>query len=115
MNSCPIPAARSPEPRFPCWGARKPAQLDPAPSPRSLISRWRRPLQTLPPLKVRPRLRVRVQPFPAANDLRHDLRGCDDGAPFVVSVHPPPLLPKRVQARTPVPAPLSTGGATRQL
>jgi len=46
------------------------------------------------------RLRVLLPPLPAANDLRHDLRDCDDGALFVVSVHlprMPRLLPRQVR------------------
>ena len=66
------------------------------------------------------RLRVLAQPLPAANGLRHDLRGCDDGATFVVSVRLPQLLGmtprlllRRVQVRVPAQAPLSPGGATQ--
>jgi len=71
-----------------------------------------------PPRQVFPRLRPRVQPLPVANDLRHDLRGCDVGATFVVSVHPPqqaPQLPRQVQVAAPAQAPVSPGGAIRQL
>ena len=38
------------------------------------------------------RLRVRAQPLPALDEIRHDLRGCDDGGVFVVSVHLPRML-----------------------
>jgi len=73
-------------------------------------------LRMLLPQKFLRRPRVRLQQLPAANDLRHDLRGCDGGAPFVVSVHLPPipwmtlrLLPRRVRA--PAQVPVSAGGA----
>jgi hypothetical protein len=35
---------------------------------------------------ARLRLRVRAQPLSAVDEIRHDLRGCDDGAAFVVSL-----------------------------
>jgi len=75
-------------------------------------------LRMLLPQKFLRRPRVRLQQVPAANDLRHDLRGCDGGAPFVASVRlpqmpwmTPQLLPRQVQVRAPARVPLSTGGA----
>ena len=56
-------------------------------------------------------LQLRVQPLPAADEIRHDLRGLDGGGTFVVSVQLPRtsrLVPRRAQA------PVSTGGATRR-
>src|SRR6266481_2744806 len=93
-------------------------QPDPATSRQPLVSRRMLLLRMLLPQKFLRRLRARVQPIPAESDLRHDLRGCDVGATFVVSVHPSqqaPQLPRRVQVRAPAQAPVSTGGATRLL
>jgi hypothetical protein len=77
-------------------------------------------LRMLLPQKFLRRLPARVQPIPAESDRHRDLRGCDDGATFVVSVHLPPmpwmmprLLPRRVQLRAPALAPVSTADATR--
>ena len=113
MSSYPIPATRSPELPSPCWRAWEPAQLEPVPSLRPLVS-WL-PLRRLLLSRKFPRqLLVRPQSLPAANDLRHDLLDCDDGAAFVVSVHPlwmPRLLPRQTQVRVLGPVPLSTGGA----
>src|ERR1700686_5072410 len=120
MNSCPIPATRSPEPPFPCWGARELAQLEPAPSPQPPISRRSLLPRMLQPGNLLRRLRVLPQSLPTANDLRRDLHGCDDGAASVVSVHlpqtpwmTPQLLPTPVPVRAPAHAPLSPGGATQ--
>jgi hypothetical protein len=73
------------------------------------------------PLRTFPRrLRVGPQPLPAANDLRLDLRDCDDAVAFAVSLHLPqmpwmalPQLPRRVQVCAPARAPVSTVGATQ--
>jgi len=125
MNSCPIPATRSQGLPFPCWGARHPAPLESAPSPQPPVSGRMLLLRTLLPRMLQPgkvprRLRPLVWQLPAASDLHHDLRGCDDGATSAVSVRlqqirlmMPRRLPIPVQARAPTQAPLSPGGATQ--
>jgi hypothetical protein len=58
----------------------------------------------LPPTVLRP---LRAQRLPAVDEIRHDLRGCDDGETFVVAAHLPPMLrlaPKRAPVRAPAPA-----------
>lgn len=65
-------------------------------------------------LPRRARLRGRAWPLPAAIEIRHDLRGPDDGARFVVSVQlqrMPRMVPRQAQPRARAPVP--TGGATR--
>jgi hypothetical protein len=45
-------------------------------------------------------LPLRAQRLPAVDEIRHDLRGCDDGETF--SAHLPPMLrlaPRRAPAR----------------
>jgi len=47
------------------------------------------------------------QRLPAADEIRHDLRGCDDGETFVASVLlflMPGLAPKRIPAQARAPA-----------
>jgi hypothetical protein len=49
----------------------------------------------------------RAQQLPGVDEIRHDLRGCDDGETFVVAAHLPPMLrlaPKRAPVRAPAPA-----------
>ena len=48
------------------------------------------------------------QRLPAGDEVRHDLRGCDDGEKLVVSVLlllMPGLAPKRIPAQAPARAP----------
>ncbi len=126
MNSCPNPATRWPGLPFPCWRGRERAQLEraqlelaqlelaaiqPATSRQPLVPRRMLLRRTvLPPLPA--------QRLPVVDEIRHDLRGCDDGETFVFSVQllqMPGLAPIRAPARAPAPARVSTGDGTRLL
>ena len=55
------------------------------------------------------------QPQPAADEIRHDLRGCDDGESFAVQAQPAAAAAARLEdrLRRRAPAPISRVGAIR--
>jgi|SRR5580658_492727 hypothetical protein len=133
MNSCPIPAIRSPGQPFPCWPGPEPARL--ARAQREVM---RREL-VQPPLEISrqppipglmlpqpiPSRRVQEPQLLVPDEICLDLRGCGDGGTHrVVSIQLQrtlPLVPPPAQGPPPVLflvlflSVVSTGGATRLL
>ena len=104
MNSCPIPAVRSPGLPFPCWRGREQERFPPAASRQPVAPGHVRPLRVLS-LQMLP-LRLRAQAPAVADATRHGHRGRDDGATFAVWLHPPQMewvAARRARAEATVP------------